>query len=383
MLNYTATNPLYLDYNATTPVDARVLDAMLPWFSQQFGNASSNHPFGWRAEDAVKTAREAVASLIGGRSEEIVFTSGATEAVNLAIKGVAEAYVSKGKHIISFATEHKAVLDVLKYLSGKGYEVQILGVDESGQPDISVLKKALRSDTVLVCAMYANNETGVLFPVSTISELVHSAGALLFSDATQAVGKVPVKAREQGIDILALSAHKIYGPKGSGALYFSRRNPRVSIIPQMHGGAHEDGRRSGTLNVPGIVGLGKAAQLAGEQLEERLEFLTGLRNRLEAGLLEMGARIHGSALPRLPNTSSVRFAGVPARDLIRLLPEFAFSTGSACSSALKEPSHVLEAMGLSEEEALSTIRISLGQGLDEAKIDYFLSRIRAALASKQ
>lgn len=362
---------IYLDYNATTPVDPRVLEAMLPYFSERFGNAASKtHAFGWTAAQAVDDARAQVAALIGAEAGEIIFTSGATEAINLAIKGVAAAYRMKGKHIITVATEHKAVLDTCAALEQNDAEITVLPVDRNGIVDTDALKKALRPDTILVCVMLANNETGVIQPMREIAELVHANGSILFSDTTQAAGKMRLDVNEYGIDLCCLSAHKMYGPKGVGALYVRRKNPRVALLPQMHGGGHEKGWRSGTLNVPGIVGLGKAAAIAAEEWWSDAQRISILRTKLEQQIQDHCGNvfINGSIRDRLPNTSSLSIEGIKADRLIAKLPELAFSTGSACTSAIPGPSHVLRAMGISDELAYGSIRLSLGRFTTEEEM---------------
>jgi cysteine desulfurase len=352
---------IYLDNNATTPVHPAVLKSMLPYFSERFGNAASKfHRFGWQAEEAVKIAREQVSKLIHSSPEEIVFTSGATESINLAIKGVAQAYSSKGKHIITVSTEHKAVLDTLDFLGSVGFEIELLPVNRDGIPNLDQLKSSIRPDTLLVCAMLANNETGVILPIEEISAIVHLKNSLLLCDATQACGKIPVDVNQMGIDLLALSAHKFYGPKGIGALYVRRKNPRVSLIPLLHGGQHESGIRSGTLNVPGIVGMGAAAEMFSTNPLFYSNHCLPLRVEIEKSLSVAGCNITAFASERLPNTVHVELPGIKADRLIPLVPELAFSTGSACSSALAAPSHVTSAMDFSEAESYASIRISLG-----------------------
>ncbi len=371
---------IYLDYNATTPVDKRVLDTMLPYFSEKFGNAASHtHAAGWSANRAVETAREQVSRLIDCDAQEIIFTSGATEAINLAIKGVFEAYAAKGKHIITYATEHKAVLDTCKYLETFGAEVDYLPVDSEGLPDLPLLAKTIREDTVLVCAMYANNETGVVFPIKKIAELAHEKKSILFCDATQAVGKVMMDVQDEGIDLMCLSAHKIYGPKGVGALYVRRKNPRVTLLPQMHGGGHERGLRSGTLNVTGIVGLGQACAIAGDEMWDDGDRLSRLRTLLEQSLLDLGnAFVNGSQKQRLPHVTNMAFAGIKADKLIALLPHIALAMGSACTSALPEPSHVLKAMGR-EQYANSSVRFSLGRFTTQQEIETVIKEVGEAV----
>lgn len=368
---------IYLDYNSTTPVDNRVLECMLPFFTDKFGNAASKtHSFGWFAEDAVKKARTQVSGLLNCGESEIIFTSGATEAINLAIKGVAEAYHSKGKHIVTFASEHKAVLDSCRHLNKLGFEISILPVMKDGLIDLSQIASAIRQDTILVSVMLANNETGVIQPISEIAEIVHNKGSLLFTDATQACGKIRVDVNELNADILCLSAHKMYGPKGVGALYIRRKNPRVTLIAQIDGGGHERSLRSGTLNVPGIVGLGKACELSVESFWDESSRLSYLRTKLEQKLTEKeNVFIIGNIKNRLPNTSNICFQGIKAEKLLHLVPEIALATGSACSSALPEPSHVLLSMGLSYEDAYSSIRFSLGRFTSEKEIDYVAEKI--------
>lgn len=365
---------IYLDYNSTTPVDPRVLETMLPFFSSDFGNAASRtHAMGWRAAQAVDTAREQVANLIGAEAKEIVFTSGSTEAINLAIKGVAETYRSKGQHIITVATEHKAVLDTCQALEKTGATVTVLPVGRDGLVDPEMLEAAITPQTILVCIMLANNETGVIQPIEKLSEIVHRKGALLFTDATQAAGKMKLDVQELGADLLCLSAHKFYGPKGIGALYVRRKNPRVVISAQQHGGGHENGRRSGTLNVPGIVGLGRAAEIAATDWWNNGEKLSRLRTWLEQHLLDIGnVFINGSTRYRIPNTTSICFEGIKAEQLIAKLPALCMATGSACSSALPEPSHVLLAMGLTPAQAYASVRFSLGVNNTEAEMKQVL-----------
>ena len=363
-------SPIYLDYNATTPVDDRVLDAMLPYFSRRFGNsASRTHAFGWEADEAVKLARKSVASLLGCEPGELVFTSGATEAINLGIKGAAAVYQSKGRHFITCTTEHRAVLDVFEHLERDGAEVTRLPVQPDGRLDPEPLRSALRNDTVLVAIMLANNETGVLHPIRELAELTHERGALFFCDTTQAIGKLQVAVNELGIDLCTASAHKCYGPKGVGALFVRRKNPRVTLVPQLDGGGHEHGLRSGTLNVPGIVGLGAAAELVVRELWDDNQRISLLRSRLEQELItRCGAKVNGNTRHRLSNTTNLCFPGLRASELISACPQLAISTGSACSSALPEPSHVLRAMGLSEADAYASIRISLGRMTTEEEV---------------
>lgn len=355
--------PIYMDNNATTRVDDAVLAEMLPYFTQKYGNAASKtHPYGWTAEDAVELARERVAGLIGSEPGELAFTSGATEAINLAIRGVYELYQAKGSHIITVQTEHKAVLDTCKALERLGASITYLPIDEGGLVDPADLEAALSEQTVLVSIMYANNETGVLQDIRQLADITHQAGAIFMSDATQAIGKIPVDVNQLGIDLMPLSGHKFYGPKGVGALYVRRRGPRVRLMPQIEGGGHEKGLRSGTLNVPGIVGLGKAAELAVVGLSDH-DKTTRLRDQLQEALLQIpGSRVNGALEPRLPNTLNIAFEGINSQQLVRQLAEtVAVSTGSACTSAIMEPSHVLKAMGVSDESAYGSVRLSLGR----------------------
>lgn len=374
---------IYLDYNSTTPVDDRVLKTMLPLFSEKFGNAASRtHALGWVAEEAVKIAREQVAQLINCSEQELVFTSGATEAINLAIKGVFEAYQTKGKHIVVTATEHKAVLDTCKALEKKGAEITYLPVDREGLIDLNQLNNSITQSTILVCVMFANNETGVFQPIEQIAAIVHAKGSIFMSDATQAVGKINVDVQAEGIDLLCLSAHKFYGPKGVGALYVRRKDPRVALVAQIHGGGHERGLRSGTLNVPAIVGLGKACEIAKAEMWDDAQRISKLRTLLEQSLLDSdGVFVNGSQKNRLPNVANLSFTGIKADSLITKLPDIALSTGSACSSAIAEPSHVLTAMGLSQEQAYSAIRFSLGKYTTEEEVKFVIGKIREKLCS--
>ncbi|MDI9342709.1 MAG: cysteine desulfurase family protein [Sediminibacterium sp.] len=352
---------IYFDNNATTQVDERVVQAMLPYFTTHYGNASSRlHPFGWQAKAAVEKAQEQVAQLLNAEPSEIVFTSGATEAVNLAIKGVAEAYKSKGNHIITLKTEHPAVLDTYYYLAKQGYEVTLLDVDREGILDISNLEAAIRPDTILVSVMMANNETGVLQDIERIGSLCKQREVLFFTDATQQAGKLQIDVQECCIDLLALSAHKFYGPKGIGALYVRRKSPRVSILPQLHGGGHQQNKRSGTLPVPLIAGLGEACQLATEEMWDNSVHISKLKNFFEHQLLDIdGLRINGSTRHRLFNVSNITF---PEHLIIaKLNTRFAFSSGSACAGEKQEPSHVLKAMQISDEDIRRSFRFSFGK----------------------
>lgn len=370
--------PIYLDHNATTPCDPRVVDAMIPYFTNDFGNAASrNHPFGWKAEEAVDYAREQVARLIGADPKEIIFTSGATEADNLAIKGVYEMYAQKGNHIITCNIEHKAVLDTCKHLEKLGAEVTYLKVQENGLIDLAELEAAMKPTTILIAIMYANNEIGTVMPMKEISAIAKKHGALVFSDATQAVGKIPVDVRADGIDLLAMTAHKMYGPKGIGALYVRRKNPRVKVTAQMDGGGHERGMRSGTLNVPGIVGLGKACELCMNEMQQDAERLGKLRDKLETSLLQLEeAYVNGDKEHRLPHVSNISFKYVEGEGLLMgFNKEIALSSGSACTSASLEPSYVLKALGLGDDLAHSSLRFGLGRYTTEDQIDYTIEQV--------
>ncbi len=364
--------PVYLDNNATTPMDPRVLEAMLPYFVEKFGNAASrNHPFGWVAEEAVDYAREQVAKLIGASEKEIIFTSGATESDNLAIKGVFEMYKEKGNHLITPVTEHKAVLDACKHVEKLGGKVTYLGVKEDGLVDLAELEAAMTPDTILVSIMYGNNEIGVIQPIREIAAIAHKHGALMMTDAVQAVGKIPVDVNADGIDLLALSAHKIYGPKGVGALYVRRKGPRVKVTAQMDGGGHERGMRSGTLNVPGIVGLGKACELCMQEMESEAIRLSALRDKLQAKLTVLEeSYVNGNQEHRLPHVANISFKYVEGEGLMMAMKDLAVSSGSACTSASLEPSYVLKSLGLSDDLAHSSIRFGLGRFTTEEEVDY-------------
>src|SRR6476620_9531988 len=353
--------PVYLDHNATTPCDPRVVEAMIPYFTDQFGNAASrNHPFGWHAEEAVDYAREQVAQLIGADPKEIIFTSGATDSDNLAIKGVFEMYASKGNHIITCTTEHKAVLDTCKHIEKEGGEVTYLKVNPDGLIDMAELEAAIKPTTILIAIMYANNEIGTVMPMKEISALAKKKGILVFSDATQAVGKIPVDVNKDGIDLMAFTAHKMYGPKGVGALYVRRKNPRVKVTAQMDGGGHERGMRSGTLNVPGIVGFGKACELCMLDMEADTKRISKLRDHLETELLKLEeAYVNGSREHRLPHVANISFKHVEGEGLMMGVKDLAVSSGSACTSASLEPSYVLKALGLSDDLAHSSLRFGL------------------------
>lgn len=374
---------IYLDHNSTTPVDKRVLDAMLPYFTEKFGNAASRtHAFGWIAEDAVKTARKQVADLINCLDQETIFTSGATEAINLAIKGVWENYKTKGNHIITVKTEHKAVLDTCATLEERGARVTYLSVNREGIIDLEELKEALTDETILVSVMYVNNETGVIQPIKQIAEIVHAKNCIFLSDATQAVGKINIDVQEEHIDLLCLSAHKFYGPKGVGALYVRRKNPRVNLFAQIDGGGHERGLRSGTLNVPGIVGLGKACEVAKAEMWDDAVRISKLRTRLEQLLCELpGVHINGSTKNRLYNTTNICFHGIRSESLINKISHIAVAMGSACTSAIPEPSYVLKAMGLSDEDSYSSVRFSLGKHTTEEEINETIESVTSAITS--
>ena len=370
--------PIYLDNNATTPMDPRVLEAMTPYFLEHFGNAASrNHPFGWEAEEAVDYAREQVAKLIGADAKEIIFTSGATEADNLAIKGVFEMYASKGNHIITVNTEHKAVLDTCKHLEKIGGEVTYMSVNPEGLIDLKELEAAIKPTTILIAIMYANNEVGVIMPVKEISAIAKKHGVLFFTDATQAVGKIPVDVIKDGIDLMAFSGHKMYGPKGVGALYVRRKNPRVKVTAQMDGGGHERGMRSGTLNVPGIVGFGKACELCRLDMAEDTQRISKLRDKLETELLKVEeAYVNGSKEHRLPHVSNISFKYVEGEGLMMgFNKNIALSSGSACTSASLEPSYVLKALGLGDDLAHSSLRFGLGRFTTEEQIDYTIKAV--------
>ncbi|WP_317164128.1 IscS subfamily cysteine desulfurase [Sediminibacterium roseum] len=370
--------PIYLDNNATTPMDPRVLEAMIPYFTEHFGNAASrNHPFGWEAEEAVDYAREQVAKLVGADPKEIIFTSGATEGDNLGIKGVYEMYASKGNHIITCTTEHKAVLDTCKHIERNGGEVTYLEVKADGLIDLKELEAAIKPTTILIAIMYANNEIGVIQPIKEISTIARKHGVLFFSDAVQAVGKIPVDVNKDGIDIMAFTAHKMYGPKGIGALYVRRKNPRVKVTAQMDGGGHERGMRSGTLNVPGIVGFGKACELARLEMAEDAARLSKLRDKLENALMQLEeAYVNGNREHRLPHVTNISFKYVEGEGLLMgFNKNIALSSGSACTSASLEPSYVLKALGLGDDLAHSSLRFGLGRFTTEEQIDYTINAV--------
>ena len=371
--------PIYMDNHATTPVDPRVLEAMLPYFTEKFGNAASrNHAFGWESEAAVDHSREQIARLIHASSaREIVFTSGATESDNLAIKGVAESYRDKGNHIITCVTEHKAVLDCCKSLEKQGCQMTYLPVDRNGLVNMNRLREAITEKTILISIMAANNEIGTVEPIKEIGQFAHEKGILFHTDATQAVGKILLNVEEMGIDLLSLTAHKIYGPKGIGALYVRAAKPRIKLRPMIDGGGHERGMRSGTLNVPGIVGLGKACEIAQKEMAAEAERLTSLRERLKCKILEQldEVYINGHPTQRLAGNMNMSFAYVEGESLLMGLKEIAVSTGSACTSASLEPSHVLRAIGVEEELAHTSIRFGLGRFNTEEEVDYTVRRV--------
>jgi cysteine desulfurase len=378
------TLPIYLDNNATTPCDPRVVEAMIPYFTQSFGNAASrNHSFGWQAEEAVDYAREQVARLIGADAKEIIFTSGATEGDNLALKGIFEMYAGKGNHIITANTEHKAVLDTCKHIEKLGGEITFLEVKENGCIDTGELEAAIKPNTILISIMYANNEIGVIQPVKEISAIARKHGVLFFSDAVQAVGKIPVNVNDDGIDIMAFTAHKMYGPKGVGALYVRRKNPRVKLTAQIDGGGHERGMRSGTLNVPGIVGFGKACELARLEMDKDATHTSRLRDKLESALTQLEeVYVNGDLAHRLPHVSNAGFKYVEGEALIMGLNKIvAVSSGSACTSASLEPSYVLKAIGLSDDLAHSSLRFGLSRFSTEEQIDFTIEHVTKTVAN--
>jgi cysteine desulfurase len=369
---------IYLDNNATTPCDPRVVETMIPYFYEKHGNAASrNHPAGWVAEEAVDYAREQIAMLIGADEKEIIFTSGATESNNLAIKGVYEMYAAKGNHIITATTEHKAVLDTCKRIEKMGGEVTYLEVDNLGRINLEELEAAIKPTTVLISIMWANNETGVIQDMKAIGDICKKHGVLFHSDATQAVGKIPTNAREMGIHLMSFTGHKMYGPKGVGALYVSRKNPRVKVVAQMDGGGHERGMRSGTLNVPGIVGFGKAAEIARKEMIDDAIRLSRLRDRLQTGLMNLEeSYINGDVNNRMPHVTNISFKHVEGEGLMMTFNQnIALSSGSACTSASLEPSYVLVALGLGDDLAHSSLRFSLGRFTTEEDVDYAIKAI--------
>jgi cysteine desulfurase len=370
--------PIYLDNHATTRMDPRVFETIRPYFLDVFGNAASrNHSFGWEAEEATDKARKQIADLIGATAKEIVFTSGATESNNLAIKGVAEMYAERGNHIITVVTEHKAVLDTCKHLEKRGARVTYLPVGQDGLVDLDQLRDAITDKTILISIMYANNEIGVIQPVAEIGRIAKEKGVLFHSDAVQAVGKIPVNVISDNIDIMSLTGHKIYGPKGCGALYVRRRNPRVQLTSQMDGGGHERGMRSGTLNVPGIVGLGAACELCGLEMAEESARLRGLRDYLKGRLMNEldEVYVNGSMLHRLPHNLNISFAYVEGESLLMGINDIAVSSGSACTSATLEPSYILKALGAGDDLAHSSIRFGLGRFTTKEEIDYAADKV--------
>jgi cysteine desulfurase len=374
--------PIYMDNHATSPMDPRVLEAMLPYFTAKFGNAASrNHSFGWEAEQAVETAREQIAKLIGASAREIIFTSGATESNNLAIKGIAEMYKERGNHIITQVTEHKAVLDTCKRLEKYGYRVTYLPVKADGLIDLEDLKRAIDDKTILVTIMAANNEIGVVQPIAEIGKICHEKGIIFHTDGVQAVGKIPVDVQAMNIDVLSLTAHKIYGPKGVGALYVRRRNPRVQISAQIDGGGHERGMRSGTLNVPGIVGLGKACEIAGEEMATEAARLKAMRDHLRQRLESVidYVEVNGSWEHRLPGNLNMSFIYVEGESLLMGINDVAVSSGSACTSATLEPSYVLKALGLGDDVAHSSIRFGLGRFNTMTEVDYVADKVTSVV----
>ncbi len=376
------TNPIYLDYQATTPVDKRVLDTMLPFFTDAYGNAASrNHAFGWVAEEAIDTARSQIASLINSSEKEIVFTSGSTEAINLALKGAGEMYSSKGKHIVTSLAEHKAVLDTAKHMEKQGFDVTYLQPDSNGAISADQVRDAIREDTILVSIMWANNEVGTINPVREIGAVCREKGVLFFTDATQAVGKIAVDVEADNIDMACFSGHKIYGPKGVGALFVRRRKPRVRLVAQMDGGGHERGMRSGTLNVPGIVGLGKACAVAEADLEKDMAHSNGLRERFEKKIFDAldYVFINGDENNRLPGCSNLSFAYVEGESLIMGFKDLAVSSGSACTSASLEPSHVLQSMEVGDELAHSSIRFGFGRMTTNEHVDFAADQVIEAV----
>src|SRR3954470_1722876 len=370
--------PIYMDNHATTPMDPRVLEEMLPYFVERFGNAASrNHEFGWAGEEGVETARERIAKLVGATTKEIIFTSGATESDNLAIKGAAEMYREKGNHIITAVTEHKAVLDTCKRLEKYGFRVTYLPVQKDGLVDLGDLKRAMDDKTILVTIMSANNEIGVVQPLAEIGKLCHERGVIFHTDAVQAIGKIPIDVNKMNIDLMSISAHKMYGPKGVGALYVRRKNPRVQISAIIDGGGHERGMRSGTLNVPGIVGLGKACAIASEEMAKEACTLAGLRNRLRDRIMGRldETYINGSMEHRLPGNLNISFAYVEGESLLMGINDIAVSSGSACTSATLEPSYVLKALGAGDDLAHSSIRFGLGRFNTEEEVDYVVDKL--------
>lgn len=374
--------PIYLDHQATTPVDPRVLEAMLPYFTNTFGNAASrSHEFGWKAEEAVEKAREQIAALLGASPKEIIFTSGATESNNLALIGVAEMYHEKGNHIITTPIEHKAVLDSCKFLETKGFNITYLPVDQFGRVSAEQVERSITQKTILISIMHGNNEIGTLQPIKEIGKVAKKHGVIFHTDAVQTAGKVPIHVEEFGVDLLSLSAHKIYGPKGVGALFVRRKNPRVRLSPIIHGGGHERGMRSGTLNVPAIVGFGKAIELANQLMNEEMRRMTALRDKMFKAITKElpDVYLNGHPTERLPNNLNLSFAYVEGESLIMAIKELAVSSGSACTSASLEPSYVLKAIGVGEDLAHTSIRFGLGRFNTEEEIDFAIERVVAAV----
>ena len=374
--------PIYLDNSATTPVDPRVMEAMIPYFTEKFGNAASrSHPFGWVAEEAVDYAREQVAKLINADPKEIIFTSGSTEANNLALKGVFEMYREKGNHIITVTTEHKCILDTAKHIDKLGGEITYISVNDEGELNLEELEAAITPKTILISVMYANNEIGVIHPIKEIAAIAKKHNVLFHTDATQAAGKVPIDVQAEGIHLLSMSAHKMYGPKGIGALYVRRKNPRVKVTAQIDGGGHERGMRSGTLAVPGIVGFGAACEINKNEMYDEAARLSKLRDKLENALLELEeVQVNGNRQHRLPHITNISFKWVEGEGLMMAFnKDIAVSSGSACTSASLEPSYVLKALGLGDELAHSSIRFSLGRFTTEDQIDYTVKRVKDAV----
>ena len=370
-------NLIYLDYNSTTPIDVRVLDAMMPFLKDNFANPSSTHNFGQSIFEKIEKARKRVSNCINAEPNEIIFTSGSTEAINIAIKGIAESYYTKGKHIITVLTEHKAVLDTCKDLERRGYEITYLPVQTNGLLHIEELQKAIRADTILVSVMYVNNETGVIQPIKEIASIAHENGAFFMTDATQAFGKMQIDVEELDIDLLCFSGHKMYAPKGIGALYVRQRGNKVKLTPQTHGGGHEQGLRSGTLNAPGIIALSKACEIASEEMTLNQRNVSALRDKLETELLKLpDTTINGSSEIRIYNTTNICFHGQDANVLIGRMKSIAVSNGSACSSAVFEPSHVLKAMGLNDDDAFASLRFSLGKFNTIEEIETVIKKIK-------
>lgn len=366
----------YLDYNSTTPIDPRVLEAMLPFLKENFANPSSTHSFGKSINEKVKQAREQIANFINADIKEVIFTSGATEAINVAIKGVAESYSHKGNHIITASTEHKAVLDTCQDLERKGFEITYLSVDAEGLINLEELKSAIRTDTILVSIMYVNNETGVIQPIKEIASITQKKNVFFMTDATQAVGKINIDVDDLGVDLLAFSGHKMYAPKGIGVLYVRKSHNKLQISPLIHGGGHENGLRSGTLNVPGIIALAKACEVAKEEMVENQEKIINLRDNLENALLKLSnTSLNGSYKNRIYNTTNICFKGIDANILIGRMKNVAVSNGSACTAAVVEPSHVLKAMGISDEDAFASIRFSLGKFNTKEEINTVIKNI--------